>query len=72
MMEENYSAFGYLSMLMVLFSMMMKDMMLLRIFNSIACGMFVVYGILISAPPIVLMNILVIAINFYWIYKKVK
>lgn len=61
--------FGYLSMLVVLYSMTMKDFTKLRIINSIACSMFVVYGIFLSAYPIIIMNILVIAINLYRLKK---
>lgn len=58
-------AFGYLSMVVVLVSMLMKDIKTLRIVNSIACGMFVIYGFMLGSYPIVIMNVLVIAINIY-------
>lgn len=58
-------AFGYLSMVVVLVSMLMKDIRTLRIMNSIACGMFVIYGVMLEAYPIIIMNVLVIAINLY-------
>lgn len=61
--------FGYISMIVVLVSMTMKNIKKLRIINSIACAMFVVYGIILSAYPIVLMNILVIFINLYNLKK---
>jgi len=61
---------GYISMIVVLASMMMKDMKRLRITNSIACAMFVVYGLIHETYPIVIMNILVILINLYQLKKK--
>ena len=61
---------GYISMIVVLASMMMKDMKKLRITNSIACAMFVVYGLIHETYPIVIMNILVILINLYQLKKK--
>lgn len=54
---------GYLSMLVVLLSMVMDDVKKLRIINSIACSMFVVYGYFHGAYPVVLMNTIVIIIN---------
>ncbi len=57
--------FGYLSMIVVLISMMMENMKLLRIINSIACSMFIIYGYFHGAYPVVLMNIIVIIINLY-------
>ena len=61
---------GYISMIVVLASMMMKDMKRLRITNSIACAMFVVYGLIHETYPIVIMNILVILINLYQLKKN--
>jgi len=58
-------AFGYLAMVVVLVSMLMRDIRKLRIVNSIACGMFVIYGVMLAAYPIIIMNLLVIAINVY-------
>jgi len=60
----------YISMIVVLASMMMKDMKKLRITNSIACAMFVVYGLIHETYPIVIMNILVILINLYQLKKN--
>lgn len=57
--------FGYISMVVVLISMMMENMKWLRILNSVACAMFVVYGFFHNAYPVVLMNIIVIIINLY-------
>ena len=54
---------GYLSMVVVVISMLMKNIRVLRVVNTISCGMFVVYGILISSMPVVLLNSIVILIN---------
>jgi uncharacterized protein with PQ loop repeat len=62
--------FGYIGMIIVLFSFTMKDMMKLRILNSIACAIFVVYGIMHETIPIVIMNILVILINVFYVLKE--
>lgn len=56
---------GYLSMIVVLVSMLMTDIKKLRIINSIACSMFIVYGYFHEAYPVVLMNAIVIIINLY-------
>ena len=62
--------FGYLSMVVVLISMTMRDILTLRIVNSIACAMFIVYGYYLNLYPVMIMNTLVIVINMYKIYKK--
>jgi uncharacterized protein with PQ loop repeat len=61
--------FGYAAMIVVLISMLMKDMKHLRIVNTIACSMFVFYGYLLNSYPIIIMNVLVITINVYKLYK---
>jgi hypothetical protein len=61
----NIEIWGYISMVFVLLSMLMKDMKKLRIINSISCAMFIIYGVVLGAYPIVLLNALVILINLY-------
>lgn len=61
--------FGYISMIVVLVSMTMDNIKKLRIVNSIACAMFIIYGFFLGATPIVVMNTLVIAINLYRLSK---
>jgi hypothetical protein len=60
---------GYISMIVVLASMMMKNIKTLRITNSIACAMFIIYGLAHETYPVVIMNILVIAINIFRLKK---
>lgn len=48
----------------------MKDIRTLRIVNTIACSMFVLYGYMLDSYPIILMNALIILINIYKLYKK--
>jgi len=64
--------FGYCASALVVLSMTMKDIWMLRFLNSIACGAFVVYGILIGSYPVVIMNAIVIGINVYKMYQDGK
>ncbi len=68
---ELIEIWGYLSMIIVLISVTMKDVKKLRITNSVVCAMFIVYGIQLHAYPIVIMNSLVIVINL-WRLKNPK
>jgi Flp pilus assembly protein protease CpaA len=61
--------YGYLSMLVVVASCLMKDVLKLRIGNLIGCVMFVAYGIMKDAMPVVVMNVIIIAIHGYYIAK---
>ena len=65
----NIEIWGYISMIFVLLSMLMKNMKLLRIINSISCVMFIIYGIALGAYPIILLNTLVILINVFRLIK---
>ena len=65
----NIEIWGYISMVFVLVSMLMKNMKLLRIINSISCVMFIIYGIALGAYPIILLNTLVILINVFRLIK---
>jgi hypothetical protein len=65
----NVEIWGYISMAVVLISMLMKNMKKLRIINSISCAMFIIYGVILGAYPIVLLNVLVICINVFRLIK---
>ncbi len=63
--------FGYLAMVILLISFLMKNVIKLRIVNSIACALFVVYGFLLSTSwPIVLSNSAIIGINLYYVLVR--
>lgn len=56
---------GYLAPAFLALSFLFKDLVKLRIINSIGCSFFVVYGLLIAAYPIVVANVIIIGINVY-------
>ena len=61
---------GYLAMTVLLVSFMMKNVIKLRIINSIGCLFFVIYGLMISQYPIVITNLAIILINLYYLLLK--
>lgn len=62
---------GYIAMVLLLISFMMKDVKRLRIINSIACAFFVVYGFMLATSwPIIISNGAIIGINFYYLFIK--
>ena len=62
---------GYIATLVLLSSFTMKNLRSLRIINSIACLLFVVYGILLSYSwPIIISNSAIFGINFYYLFLK--
>lgn len=60
---------GYIASLLIVISLMMTSIIKLRIINSIGCLLFVIYGIYVSAYPVVISNALIIIINIYNLYK---
>ncbi|MDB2632099.1 uroporphyrinogen decarboxylase [Flavobacteriaceae bacterium] len=62
---------GYIATLILLTSFTMKRMRSLRIINSTACLLFIVYGIMLSnAWPIIISNAAIFGINCYYLFLK--
>ena len=61
---------GYIAMTVLLISFMMKNVIKLRIINSVGCLFFVIYGVMISQYPIVVTNLAIILINLYYLLLK--
>ncbi len=61
---------GYAASLGVLLSFLMRDIRKLRMVNSIGCGLFVVYGVLLSSIPIIITNAAILVINFYYLFLR--
>jgi len=64
---------GYLASLAVLSSFLMKNIRTLRIVNTIACTIFIIYGVLLAySIPIILTNAAIVIINLYYLFFKEK
>ena len=63
--------FGYSATIVLLISFTMNRILNLRVINSIACLLFVVYGFLLSNSwPIIISNSFIFLINIYYLLKK--
>ncbi len=61
---------GYLAMITVLVSFLMKDVVKLRMINSLGCLIFVVYGFLLQISwPIVITNAAILSINLFYLLR---
>ena len=56
---------GYLAPAFLVLSFLFKDMVKLRLINSVGCVFFIVYGFLIAAYPVVIANAIIVGINVY-------
>lgn len=63
---------GYLAMVTVSCSFLLKDVIKLRFVNAIGCSLFIIYGFLTNAYPVIGLNIFVVSINSYYILKTLK
>lgn len=61
--------FGYIGTALVIISMMMKSINRLRIFNISGSVISTIYSIIAGAWPVVVMNVSLIAINSYHLFK---
>lgn len=62
-------SFGYLASILLAFSLIVTNDIRFRWLNSLGCLAFIVYGIALSAFPIILTNSLLFGINLYYLIK---
>jgi len=71
-MQTAIDYFGYFSSAVIVIAFMVNDIFWLRVFNIIGCSLFIIYGFLLTAYPVIVLNLLVISINLYKLYKEKK
>jgi hypothetical protein len=67
-----YQSIGYLATVFLGISLMTKNSIRFRWINGAGCLAFVIYGFLIGALPVVITNLLLVVINFYYLIKLYK
>lgn len=63
---------GYVAMVLVASSFLLKDVIKLRLVNAIGAICFVIYGLLIGSLPVTGLNIFVTCVNGYYIWKGLQ
>lgn len=58
--------FGTFASIIIAISLTMKNLKLLRIVNFIGAALFSVYGYLIGAPPVIIVNLIIACIDVYF------
>jgi len=61
---------GYVATVILLSSFTMKTLKSLRIINSSACLLFIIYGFMISSWPVIISNAAIFGINMYYLILK--
>ncbi len=67
-----YELIGYLASILVAVSLMMSQIIRLRIVNLLGALTFSVYGFLIGSLPVALMNAFIVGINIYYLTGMMK
>lgn len=63
---------GYLASILIAISMFMKNIIKLRFINLIGCILFTIYGFIIKAYPVAIVNTIIAFTNIYYIYRMVN
>jgi hypothetical protein len=59
---------GYTASLLIAISLMMSSLVKLRLINTLGAICFTVYGFMIGAMPVALINLFIIFVNSYYLY----
>jgi hypothetical protein len=63
---------GYMGSVLVAISLMMRSLARLRMINSAGCVVFVIYGILIQAYPVAILNAFIVCINAFYLIRMFR
>lgn len=66
-----YEIVGYAASFLIVVSMMMGNILRLRIINLIGASTFAIYGILIGSIPVAATNAFIICINIYYLVQMI-
>ncbi len=69
---DSIEILGYVAMILVAGSFLLKDVIKLRLVNALGAVCFVIYGILIGSFPVTGLNIFVVCVNGYYIWKSIQ
>ncbi|MGF1472554.1 MAG: hypothetical protein ACFB50_12565 [Rubrobacteraceae bacterium] len=64
-----YELIGYVASVLVAASLTMRSILKLRVLSLSGGAVFTLYGILITAYPVVIMNAFIVLINLYYLYE---
>lgn len=64
-----YEIIGYVASALVAISLMMTSILRLRIINLVGAVFFTLYGLLIGSIPVAAVNVFIVGINLYYLYR---
>jgi hypothetical protein len=66
-----YEIIGYLASVLVAISLMMSSILKLRVINLLGAALFTLYGLLIGAYPVAVMNFFIVLIDLYYLRELI-
>ena len=67
-----YEIIGYSASALVAISLMMSSIVKLRVINLIGAALFTLYGLLIGAYPVAVLNFTIVLIDLYYLRDTIK
>jgi hypothetical protein len=67
-----YEIIGYTASALVAISLMMSSIVKLRVINMIGAALFTLYGLLIGAYPVAVLNFTIVLIDLYYLRETIK
>ena len=65
MTELQIEIIGYLAMILTIIGFTRNSIKVIRLFSSISCLFWILYGIFIESPSIIIMNFIIIFLHCY-------
>ena len=66
-----YEIIGYFASVLVAISLMMSSILKLRVINLLGAALFTLYGLLIGAYPVAVMNFFIVLIDLYYLRELI-
>jgi uncharacterized protein with PQ loop repeat len=63
---------GWVATILIIISFIFRDIYKLRLFSMIGAFLWIVYGIMANAYPIIILNVVVAFIQVFWLIKIKK
>ena len=68
----SFELLGYMASVFVAVSLMMRSVTKLRVINLVGAVLFTVYGLIIAAYPVAVVNGFIVLVNIYYLQQMHK
>ena len=64
-----YELLGYSASVLVALSLSMRSLLKLRVINLTGALLFTIYGLMIGALPVAVLNLFIVLVNLYYLHQ---